>query len=144
MVLLLKIIPTGLLATANRYFPYYRYICILLMAYTGFSSIAIFADFFKKEIWSSLQILSLICAILITGIPLTGTSILDYSVHFLLLVLITIMVIAKPDKTDMFIDTIYSFNPPPKKKILIDLYMLYVNMNSNKYLDCCPTWRLNK
>lgn len=25
------------------------------------------------------------------------------------------MVIAKPDKTDIFIDTIYSFNPPPKK-----------------------------
>lgn len=35
---------------------------------------------------------------------------------FLLLVLITIMVIAKPDKTDMFIDTIYSFNPPPPPK----------------------------
>lgn len=26
------------------------------------------------------------------------------------------MVIAKPDKTDMFIDTIYSFTPPPPKK----------------------------
>lgn len=36
------------------------------------------------------------------------------------------MVIAKPDKTDMFIDTIYSLNPlPPKKKF---------KKNSNRFV----------
>lgn len=46
MVLILKII-----STANRYFSYYMH---FINVNTSFSSVAIFADFLKKEIWSRL------------------------------------------------------------------------------------------